>query len=35
MVFKLIGLGPVNYRRDLFNLFDASIVIVSLVEWAV
>lgn len=35
MVFKLIGLGPVNYRRELFNLFDASIVIVSLVEWAV
>jgi len=32
MVIKLIGLGPVMYARDSFNLFDAFIVIVSIVD---
>lgn len=32
MIVKLVGLGPINYARDKFNLFDASIVIMSLFE---
>lgn len=32
MVFKLIGMGPREYIRDTFNLFDGVIVILSIVE---
>ena len=32
MVLKLIGLGFKGYARDKFNLFDAFIVIISLLE---
>lgn len=32
MVLKLIGLGPWLYAQDAFNLFDAVIVVASLVE---
>jgi len=32
MILKLIGLGPVGYVRDTFNIFDGTIVILSLVE---
>lgn len=32
MVIKLIGLGFKEYARDSFNLFDASIVLLSLVD---
>lgn len=32
MILKLIGLGPPEYARDAFNLFDAAIVVMSLVE---
>jgi hypothetical protein len=32
MVLKLIGLGPKAYVQDPFNLFDAFVVILSLVE---
>lgn len=32
MILKLIGLGPVIYSKDKFNLFDATIVIISLIE---
>ena len=32
MIFKLIGLGFKVYVRDGFNLFDAFVVFVSLVE---
>ena len=32
MVIKLIGLGFKDYAKDSFNLFDASIVLLSLVE---
>jgi hypothetical protein len=35
MILKLIGLGPVNYCRERFNIFDAVIAIVSIVEWAI
>ena len=32
MALKIIGLGLVGYFRDKMNLFDSSIVIISLVE---
>ncbi len=35
MILKLIGLGPAEYVRDGFNIFDALIVIMSFVELAV
>ena len=34
MVFKLIGLGPRDYLKDKLNIFDAAIVILSLVDIA-
>ena len=33
MIVKLIGFGPNNYRKDYFNLFDALLVILSLIDW--
>ena len=35
MIIKLLGLGVIEYKKDRFNLFDAAIVIISLVEVAV
>ena len=35
MVMKLLGLGLRNYLRDKFNIFDCSIVLISLVDFAV
>lgn len=35
MIFKLIGLGFVNYKQDPYNVFDAVIVIISLVDWTI
>jgi len=32
MIIKLFGLGLVEYARDRFNLFDAFIVIISIVD---
>ena len=32
MVIKLLGLGVKEYTRDGFNLFDAAIVVLSMVE---
>ena len=32
---KLIGLGFSNYVKDGYNLFDAVIVIISLVDWTI
>ena len=32
MIIKLLGLGLVEYSRDRFNLFDAFIVIISIVD---
>jgi hypothetical protein len=32
MLIKLLGLGLVEYARDRFNLFDAFIVIISIVD---
>ena len=33
MIFKLIGLGSKNYRKDPWNVFDGGIVIVSFVPY--
>ena len=35
MVLKLIGLGVRNYAKDGFNIFDAVVVIVSLIDWVI
>ena len=35
MVVKIIGLGPKEYVRDKFNIFDGFIVIVSTVEYII
>lgn len=35
MIMKLIGLGFSNYIKDRYNLFDAVIVIISLIDWAI
>jgi hypothetical protein len=32
MIFKLIGLGVKEYARDKYNIFDAFIVILSIIE---
>ena len=34
MILKLVGLGFKEYSRDPYNLFDAILVVVSLVEYA-
>lgn len=33
MIIKMIGLGINNYMHDKFNLFDAIVVTLSLVDW--
>ena len=35
MVVKIIGLGPKEYVRDKFNIFDGFIVIVSTIEFVI
>ena len=35
MILKIIGLGFRNYRQDKYNVFDAVIVIISLVDWTI
>jgi hypothetical protein len=35
MVFKLIGLGPTNYKKDTYNVFDFFIVCISLIDWTI
>lgn len=35
MVIKLLGLGVREYARDSFNLFDATIIILSIVDMIV
>ena len=32
MVIKLIGLGFKDYARDAFNLFDALLVVISIID---
>ena len=33
LVIKLIGLGPKKYAQDSFNIFDAIIVLFSVLDW--
>ncbi len=35
VVLKLVAFGPTGFARDRFNLFDAAVVVASLVELAV
>ena len=35
MLMKILGLGLKNYLRDKFNIFDAVIVIISLVDFSI
>lgn len=35
MILKLIGLGPSNYKKDTYNVFDAIIVSISLIDWTI
>ena len=32
MAFKLGALGPIKYFTDLMNLFDATVIVLSLIE---
>ncbi len=32
MVIKMYGLGLINYVRDRFNIFDCTIVMLSLID---
>jgi hypothetical protein len=34
MILKLIGLGPKVYKSDKFNVFDAVIVSISLIDFS-
>ena len=34
-ILKLIGLGPANYIKDSFNLFDAIVVSISVIDWVI
>jgi hypothetical protein len=33
MIIKIVGLGLNNYVHDKFNLFDAVVVSLSLIDW--
>jgi len=35
MIMKIVGLGYGSYVKDKYNLFDAVIVIISLVDWTI
>ena len=35
MIIKLLGLGPKAYTKEGFNLFDAAIVVLSMIEFAI
>ena len=35
MVLKIIGLGPKNYAKDVWNKFDAVVVTISLIDWTI
>ena len=32
MIVKLLGMGPSNYIKDSYNIFDAVIVTISIVD---
>ena len=35
MIMKMCGFGIKNYARDKLNLFDASVVVLSLIDWTI
>lgn len=35
MVFKIVGLGPRQYVLNYFNVFDALIVILSIIDFVI
>jgi hypothetical protein len=35
MILKICGLGWKNYAKDKFNMFDAVVVTISLVDWTI
>jgi voltage-dependent calcium channel T type alpha-1I len=35
MVFKIIGLGPSLYTKDVYNVFDSVVVILSIVDFII
>jgi hypothetical protein len=35
MVFKIIGLGPRQYVKDYYNVFDALIVMLSITDFVI
>jgi membrane-associated HD superfamily phosphohydrolase len=35
LILKVVGLGIVNYFKDSFNCFDASVVLFSLVDYTI
>jgi hypothetical protein len=35
MVFKIIGLGPSLYTKDVYNVFDSVVVILSIVDFVI
>lgn len=35
MIFKIIGLGPTCYVKDYYNVFDAFVVILSIIDFVI
>lgn len=35
MVFKIVGLGPTLYVKDAYNVFDATVVMLSIVDFII
>jgi hypothetical protein len=35
MVLKLAAIGPRNYIADSYNVFDAIVVTISLIDWII
>lgn len=35
MCLKLVGLGPSNYFKDNFNVFDSVVVMVSMIDFVI
>lgn len=34
-LFKIVGLGPKNYFKDNFNLFDSIVVLISIIDYTI
>ena len=35
MILKIFGLGFYNYKKDSYNILDAIIVIISMIDWTI